>query len=147
MMKPGSRRYAQFTYWNLRRKGKIQSEIARDHGISRQAVNKSVKLMERDILYRMLEFCRTSGALVEWTDAERGVTVGIITQLERIGCILLVDDSGSMRMFYDTDRIVKGKERKQVMTELQILLRDALGIEIGLKDTFKEIIEKIIEKE
>ena len=141
----GSKKSAQFAYWNLKRKGQRQSEIARQYGITRQAVSKSIKLMERDILYQMLEFCRTSGVLVEWTDAGKGVTIGILPQLGGVVCILLIDNSGSMRMFYDPDRVTDKEERDRIVGELRYTIMDIMEMDIGLANQIKVIVKKIVE--
>ena len=110
-------------------------------------MSKSVKLMERDILFRMLEFCRTSGVLVEWTDAAKGVTIGIIPALGNVGCILLVDNRGALRMFYDPERMSDRKERESVVSELRYLIMDIMEMDIGIANQMKVIVKKIIEFE
>ena len=141
----GSKKTAQFAYWNLKRKGMSQSDIARQFNITRQAISKSIKLMERDILYRMLEFCRTSGVLVEWTDAEKGITIGIIPALGNVGCILLVDNSGSMRMFYDPERMPDREGRDRTVGELRYAIMEIMEVDIGVANHMKRIVKTIIE--
>ncbi len=141
----GSKKNAQFAYWNLKRKGMGQSEIARQYGITRQAVSKSIKLMERDVLYRMLEYCRTSGVLVEWTNAGKGITIGIIPTLGGVACILVIDGNGSLRMFYDPERVSDKEERDRIIGELRYVIMDIMEIDIGLANQMKVIVRRIIE--
>lgn len=53
MAGPEPRPEMQFTYWDLHRKGMTQAQIAREFNITRQAVNKSLKLYERVMMYRL----------------------------------------------------------------------------------------------
>ena len=55
MLKIGKSSEAQFHYWDLRRKGMKQSDIARKYDITRQSVSKSIKVQEREIVIRLLE--------------------------------------------------------------------------------------------
>ena len=144
MGKRGSRPEAQFVYWDLRRHGMNQSEIARTFEITRQAVNKSMKLAERDILYRLLETAQSSGILVEWQDAKKGVLVGITPQLGNLGCILVVDAENRIRTFFDQDGNKDVKMKGRVMKGLDEALKGALGLRVDPKLMFKEIIKLIV---
>jgi hypothetical protein len=140
----GSRPEAQFTYWDLRRRGKTQSDIARTFDISRQAVNKSMKLAERDLLFRLLDTAQMSGILVEWQDARKGVLIGITPQLGNLGCLMVVDPENNIRMFYDQDGNKDKGSRNKLMKEMDEVMEKALGIRVNNKDTFRDILKKII---
>jgi len=144
MGKRGSKPEAQFTYWDLRRRGMNQSEIARKYEITRQAVNKSVKLAERDVLYRLLDTAQTSGILVEWQDAWKGALIGISPQLGNMACVMILDVENRVRVFYDQDK-AKDKERKAtVIWEMDAVLNAALGLRVDPKMKFKEIMKLIV---
>lgn len=134
---------AQFSYWNKRRKGKKQSTIAKEHKITRQAVNKSIKLQERDILFRLLDTARSSGILVEWQDVEQGILIGISPQLGNIPCILIIDDHNEIQLFYDQTKNTNEKIKKQILMKMQNLLKNILQININQTDSFQDIIKKI----
>lgn len=138
----GTPKNAQFTYWNKRRKGKKQSTIAKEHNITRQAVNKSIKLQERDILFRLLDTARSSGILVEWQDVERGILIGISPQLGNIPCILILDDHNEIQLFYDQTNNSNAQIKKKIYTKMQDLLKNILQININQTDSFQDIINK-----
>ena len=139
MKKRASKPNLQFSYWNMRRKGVSQSEIARQFGISRQAVSKSVKLQERDILFKLLDYAQASRVLVEWVSATKGLLVGIIPQLGNIACLVVMDDSDRMQMFYDPAGSGVRDPKGNRMTELRTVLEDALGVELPEGQSFKEL--------
>jgi hypothetical protein len=147
MGKRGSKPEAQFTYWDLRRRGESQSDIARKYEISRQAVNKSMKLAERDILYRLLDTAQMSGVLVEWQDARKGVLVGITPQLGNLGCMMVVDPQNKIRMFYDQDNNTNKKSKKKIMKQLDDVLEKSLRINVDQDDEFRVILKHIVRGE
>ena len=144
MGKRGSRPEAQFVYWDLRRHGMNQSEIARKFDITRQAVNKSIKLAERDILYKLLENAQSSGILVEWQDPKKGVLIGITPQLGNLGCIMVVDSESRIMTFFDQDNNRDEKTRAKVTSDLDRVLKGAMGLRVDPKLKFKEIIKLIV---
>ena len=144
MGKRGSKPEAQFVYWDLRRKGMTQSEIARKFGITRQAVNKSMKLAERDVLYRLLDTAQTSGILVEWQNANKGVLIGITPQLGNLGCVMVLDAGNKIRIFYDQTGSKDAKVRARVMRELDEVLNKTLGLRVDPKMEFKHLIKLIV---
>ena len=89
MFKFGRGPEAQFTYWDLRRKGLNQSEIARKFDITRQSVSKSIKVQEREVVIRLLDTAQVSGILPQWYDQRRGVLVGNIPMLGSLRCIVV----------------------------------------------------------
>lgn len=144
MVKPGFKPEAQFKYWDLRRKGMTQAEISRKFEITRQAVNKSMKLAERDILYRLLETAQTSGILVEWQDAKKGVLIGISPQLGNMGCIMAIDENNKIRIFYDQRNNMDPGTKKKVLDDLERILNDSIGIKIEKDEEFKDLIKEIV---
>jgi transcriptional regulator len=137
-------RIIQFVYWNLRRHGLSQAEIARRFKISRQAVNKSIMLQEREVLFRLLECAQTSGVLVEWQDAVAGVLIGITPQLGNLPCIMVVDRNKRILMFYDQARNQDKAVRAKVTAGLRNTLEETLRLSIDNDASFKDVIEAII---
>jgi hypothetical protein len=142
MAKRGPKTEHQFRYWHLRRRGASQSNIARDHDITRQAVSKSIQLVERDVMFRLLDTAQMSGILVEWYDARRGVLIGLTPQLGNLGCIIVIDGTNRPRQFYDQDGNLDDEVRKRTMAELAKTLKDALGLVVD-GSTFSQVLKQL----
>lgn len=129
-----------FTYWNMRRKGIIQSEIARHFGISRQAVNRSIHNIERVILSDLLDTARSSEIMVDWTSAVKGVLVGSSRQLGGLYCLIIIDDSGRPRVFYDTRTLGIDHDNRAEIMKIKDVIRRSLGLKLRDEMTFKSIL-------
>lgn len=145
MVASGPKAEMQFKYWDLKRRGMIQSEIARKYDISRQAVNKSIKLHERDVMYRLLETAQANGALVEWFDASRGVLIGITPQLGNLPSIMILDYNNRVRMFFDQSGNPERDLAISTMKDLKETVLTSLGIDAREEASFRGIIKKVYE--
>jgi hypothetical protein len=103
---------SQFHYWDLRRRGVPQSEISKDHNVSRQAVSKAIMAEERAVEIRLLQHAESSGILVEWYDKSKGILIGIIPPLGDIICIMLIDRTDRIRIHYDPEAL-KGRSGRE----------------------------------
>ena len=146
MAKRGPKTDQQFRYWHMRRLGKSQADIAREMDITRQAVSKSIQLMERDVMFRLLETAQMSGVLVEWYDAERGVLVGLTPQLGNLVCVLLIDDSNRPRLFYDQSTNPDEDVKRRTLRELVHVLEVTIGVVVGPGVDFDAIVTAITQK-
>jgi transcriptional regulator len=144
MAKRGPKTVQQFKYWHLRRIGTSQSDIARRYKITRQAVSKSVKLQEREVMFKLLDTAQMSGILVEWYDAKKGILVGITPQLGNLACIMLIDAKNKTRIFFDQERNRDRKEKARVMSELLKVLTKDLRLALEKGSSFKGIIAMIV---
>ena len=135
---------SQFKYWNLRRKGVTQAKMARMLGISRQAVSKAVKLQSAEVLSGLLEFAGSAGVVVEWTDTQRGLLVGSNPQLGHTACIVLMDDKGRIRTFYDQSRSRDAGVKRKVMADLRTALKESMVVYMEPRASFKEIVETVM---
>lgn len=129
-----------FIYWDLMRKGKPQVEIAHIYQVSRQAVNKSIKVQNHKVMVRLLELARSIGALVEWQDENKGLLVGIIPQLEDRICFILVDANELYRVFYSNLDGAKGRDDTNLIQAIQ----SSLDIKIPIKATLEQIIATLV---
>ncbi len=145
MAKRGPKTEQQFRYWHIRRRGASQADIAREHGITRQAVNKSIQLLEREVVFRLLDTAQTSGVLVEWYDARLGVLIGITPQLGNLPCLLLIDDTNRVRLVFDQVDNPDPSAREVVMSELHVVLKRTLGLDIAAEVDFKQMVNRITE--
>ncbi len=143
MAKRGPKTEQQFVYWHQRRSGMSQSDIARRFDITRQAVSKSVKLQEREVIFRLLDTAQSSGVLVEWYDERRGVLIGVTPQLGNLACIMIIDDGNRPRVFFDQERNEDAEVRRRTMDELRAVLDTALGLEVDQDAAFRTIIDEI----
>jgi hypothetical protein len=143
MARTGPKKIAQFKYWHLRRKGWTQSAIARRFKITRQAVNKSIKLEERDITFQLLDTAQMSGVLVEWYDPRKGVLIGVTPQLGNMVCMMMVDSNGKIRIYYDQTENQDRRQRKIVIDDLVLTLKEVLGMKVDVKLGFRGIMEMI----
>ena len=133
----------QFIYWDLNRKGMTQSQIARDHGITRQAVNKSLKLYQGEMMYRLQEISQATGSLVEWTDPSRGILVGITPQLDNRRFMIVIDYRNRPRIFFDQSWSENRVNARFIMEDLKNTLRAALDIDIRGEVTFRTIPREV----
>lgn len=136
----------QFRYWNLRRKGETQSEIARKFGITRQSVNKSIKLHEREVMYRLIETARISRTLVEWFDAKKGVLIGITPQLGNLHCIILVDNLNKTWVFHDQSKNEDRELAASIIGDLKESIKVSIGMDLKEEITFRSILGSIYKK-
>ncbi len=146
MTRRGSRTERQFSHWHALRNGSTQAEVARLNGVTRQAVNKGVKLHERDVVLRLLDTARSIGVLVEWYDQKRGALIGISPQLGNLSCIMLIDDENEVRVFYDPKSARDREVRRRTIKEMTEVVRDAFGLRLSTKLKFREVLDEIIEK-
>jgi hypothetical protein len=133
----------QFRYWDLRRKGETQSEISRKFGISRQSVNKSIKLFESEVMYRLIETARSSGTLVEWFDASKGVLIGITPQLGDLRCLILLDNQNKIRTFHDQTKNENREMAASIMGDLKESIKASIGMDLREETTFKSVLGSI----
>jgi hypothetical protein len=133
----------QFIYWDLRRKGMTQSEIARNFEISRQSVNKSVKLQERYTMYRLIESAKTTGSLVENFDASRGTLIGINPQLGNLPFLTIVDQKNGLRTFYDQSGNRDRETALSVLGDLKDVVSGSLNMDLRDETSFKSILRRI----
>ena len=145
MVKSRPKAELQFRYWDLKRRGMTQSEIARKFNISRQAVNKSIKLHERDVMYRLLESAQTSGALVEWFDASRGVLIGVTPQLGNLPAMIILDYNNRVRTYFDQTGNPDRAMSLQTIEDIKETVRSSLGIDVRDAVSFRSILKRVYE--
>lgn len=145
MAKRGPKGELQFKYWDLRRRGMTQSEIARKFDISRQAVNKSIKLHEREVMYRLLENAQTSGALVEWFDASRGVLIGVTPQLGNLPLLMILDYGNKVRTYFDQSGNPDIELARSTIEDIKSTVRSSLGIDVSDEVSFRSILKRVYE--
>ena len=145
MVTSGPKAEMQFKYWDLKRKGATQSHIAREFDISRQSVNKSIKLHEKAVMYRLLEAAQTSGGIVEWSDVSRGVLIGLTPQLGDLPFLIIVDYLNRVRMFYDQSSNADRGIARSTMEDLRTNLGSSLGIDIRGDVAFRTILKAVYE--
>jgi hypothetical protein len=143
----GKKADRQFQYWNLRRKGMGQSEIARKYGVSRQVVSRSISRFEKEISKRFLEFSDISAILIDYYDKEKGFMVGNIIPINELSCFILVDDSNKFKVYYDTSFIKGQNNRKKSTDEMISLINTIFSINCSDKMDFEQITSLILKKE
>ena len=143
MVSRGQRSEMGFRYWDMRRKGMTQAEISRRFEISRQAVNRSISLQERDVMYRLLEVAQMSGTLVEWFSALKGILVGTTPQLESRSSIMVLDIDNNIRIYYDQTDNSDMEMARSKLNELRSTLKDTLGMEMYEKRTFRSVLNSV----
>jgi transcriptional regulator with XRE-family HTH domain len=144
MFRKGSSREAQFNYWNLRRRGISQSEIARRFEITRQSVSKSVKVQERDVVIRLLEWAQTSGILPVYYDQILGILIGTIPPLGNIKCLLIIDDGSNSRIYYDPEANPDKVSGDRSLEELRTILERIFDSENFSGSSFDEILDELM---
>jgi hypothetical protein len=123
-----------------------QADVARDRGVSRQAISKAVQTMEREVVFRLLDTAQMSGVLVEWYDARLGVLIGLTPQLGNLACILVIDVANRPRLFFDQTQNDNPDVVRGTMDELGDVLHLALGMAPTPEASFREIIDLIVKK-
>jgi hypothetical protein len=146
MFKKGKQSEIQFEYWNLRRKGHSQSEIARKFNITRQSISKSVKVIERDVAIRLLESAQMSGILPQYYDEVMGILIGTIPPLGNIKCILIIDNQNNSKLFYDPSSNPDMRSRDEFIEDLKETLNSITGTNSFKKLSFEDCIDLIISK-
>ncbi len=144
MFRKGTSSEAQFNYWNLRRGGKSQSEISREFNITRQSVSKSVKVQEREVVIRLLEWAQASGILPIFYDQVLGVLIGTIPPLGNIKCFLIIDDRNDSRVFYDPKANPDEEGRNSSRKDLISLLTRVLDTDRFKGMDFNDILDEIM---
>ncbi|UCC92478.1 MAG: hypothetical protein JSW25_07350 [Thermoplasmata archaeon] len=146
MARRGPKTDQQFRYWHMVRTGKNQADIAREHGVSRQAVSKAVQTAEREVVFQLLDTAQMSGVLVEWYDARLGILIGITPQLGNLACILVIDVAYRPRLFFDQSQNTDVDVVMRTMEDIREVLSLAIGLELDHGATFKDIIDRIVKQ-
>ncbi len=136
----------QFRYWNLRRKGETQSEIARKFKITRQSVNKSIKLYEREVMYKLIEAARSSQTLIEWFDASKGVLIGITPQLGNLHCLIFIDNQNKIRTFFDQSKNEDRELAASIIGDIKESIKVSIGMDLKEEITFRSILGSIYKR-
>jgi hypothetical protein len=139
----GKKARTQFLYWDLKRRGRSQTEISEEFSVSRQAISKAINSHESNVETRLLQSAESSGILVEWYDKGSGILIGIIPPLGDIICIVVIGPEDRLRVHYDPGRIGGKGQRKKAWSSLREDLEFIFGDGFLEKEDIITIIEWI----
>ena len=146
MARKGKKARSQFLYWDLRRRGRSQSEISDEFSVSRQAISKAVNSQDSNVESRLLQSAESSGILVEWYDTMMGMLIGVIPSLGDIICIVIIDREDLLRVHYDPGRIGGKVQRRKAWASLKEDLEHIFGKGSVEREDVIAIIEDVTSK-
>jgi hypothetical protein len=139
MRKRTHHKKSKFRYWQEYRNNKSQVAIAEEYEVSRQTVNRAISTQKSQVLKRLLNNALSLNLYNHWVDDVMGVLFATAPHLGNILCILLVDHTDNMHVFFD----YKSEENDEIRKQFISLVNQTFNLAIDLSASFKEIIQTL----
>ena len=107
----------QFEFWVLRRNGLPNINIAKQFGISRQAISRALLSMDKRIEETLLEMARANRIEVEKLDSKKGILFGRSIPF-KTSVIIFVSAKHGMQVWYEHEGECGACERYRECIEL-----------------------------
>jgi hypothetical protein len=91
-----------FGFWTMRRLGMPNVTIAKQLGISRQAVSYALQSMDEKIESALVEMARANQIAIDTIDAERGILLGRSVPFQT-AAIIFVSEKHGIQVWYEHD--------------------------------------------
>jgi len=89
----------QLKIWSLRRTGLKQVDIAKELGITRQAVNKTVDIIDEKIQYAMTEFATLNQVEPRYISTVEGIMIGRSVQFD-VDAVVTLSATSNLQIWY-----------------------------------------------
>jgi hypothetical protein len=135
----------QFKFWNLRRTGLPNIDIARTFDISRQAVSKALLTMDEHIEKTLLEMARANQIEVKRINAERGILFGNSIPFNA-PAIVLISGKHGVQVWYEHEGNCGACARYMQCIELLWDFADEMKIKLEKTDDPTRLADELFEK-
>jgi len=135
----------QFAFWNLRRSGLPNIQIADHFRISRQAVSKALLTMDRKVEETLLDIANANQIEVERLNAEIGVLFGQSIPFDA-GAIVFVSKDHGVQVWYEHEGDCGACPRYARCIELIWDYADELGIALTKTDDPTRMADELFAK-
>ncbi|WP_292365951.1 hypothetical protein [Methanoculleus sp. UBA208] len=135
----------QFAFWQLRRGGLPNIQIADRFHISRQAVSKALLAMDRKVEETLLEMAQANQIEVERLNAEIGVLFGRSVPFDAAAIVFVSADHG-VQVWYEHEGDCDACPRYTRCIELLWGYADELGITLTKTDDPTRLADELFAK-
>lgn len=135
----------QFEFWVLRRNGLPNINIAKQFGISRQAVSRALIGMDKRIEETLLEMARANRIEVEKLDSTKGILFGKSVPF-KANAIIFVSAKHGMQVWYEHEGECGSCERYRECIELLWDFAEEMQLKLKSSDDPTKIAEELFEK-
>lgn len=135
----------QFAFWNLRRSGLPNIQIADRFRISRQAVSKALLAMDRKVEETLIKMAQANQIEVERLNAEIGVLFGRSVPFDAAAIVFVSADHG-VQVWYEHEGDCGACPRYARCIELLWGYADELGIALTKTDDPTRLADELFAK-
>ena len=135
----------QFTFWAMRRGGMANIAIAKELGISRQAVSRALILMNERIETILRDMAKANSISVEKINPERGVLIGRSIPF-KTAAIIFVSEKHGVQVWFEHEGDCENCERYKEYIELLWDYAGELGVKIEKTDDPTRMADELFEK-
>jgi transcriptional regulator len=135
----------QFAFWQLRRSGLVNIQIADRFKISRQAVSKALLAMNRKVEETLIEMAQANQIEVERMNAEIGVLFGRSVPFDAAAIVFVSADHG-VQVWYEHEGDCGTCPRYARCIELLWGYADELGITLEKTDDPTRLADELFAK-
>jgi hypothetical protein len=135
----------QFEFWLLRRNGFPNINIAKQFGVSRQAVSRALISMDKRIEETLLEMARANRIEVEKMDSKKGILFGRSVPF-KANAIIFVSAKYGMQVWYEHEGECGSCERYRECIELLWDFAEEMHLKLQSTDDPTKIAEELFRK-
>jgi predicted transcriptional regulator len=135
----------QFAFWAMRRSGMTNIAIAKQLGISRQAVSRALIQMDEKIEAVLRDMAKANSIAVEKVNAERGVLIGRSIPF-RTAAIIFVSEKHGIQVWFEHEGDCGSCERYTECIELLWDYAGELGVKIEKTDDPTKMADELFQK-
>lgn len=135
----------QFTFWAMRRSGMANIAIAKELGISRQAVSRALILMNERIETILRDMAKANSIAVEKINAEHGVLLGRSIPF-KTDAIIFVSEKHGIQVWFEHEGNCGKCEKYTECIELLWDYAGELGVKIEKTDDPTGMADELFEK-
>ena len=135
----------QFSFWAMRRSGMANIAIAKQIGISRQAVSRALIQMNDKIEAVLRDMARANSIAVEKVNPERGVLLGRSIPF-KTAAIIFVSEKHGVQVWFEHEGDCENCERYTECIELLWDYAGELGVKIEKTEDPTKMADELFEK-
>ena len=135
----------QFEFWVQRRNGLPNINIAKQFGVSRQAVSRALLSMDKRIEETLLEMARANRIEVQKLDSKKGILFGRSVPF-KANAIIFVSAKHGMRVWYEHEGECGSCERYRECIELLWDFADEMQLKLQSTNDPTKIADELFEK-
>lgn len=135
----------QFEFWVLRRNGLPNINIARQFGVSRQAISRALLSMDKRIEETLLEMARANRIEVQKLNSKKGILFGKSIPF-KASAIIFVSAKHGMQVWYEHEGECGSCERYRECIELLWDFADEMQLKLQSTNDPTKIADELFEK-